>query len=95
MNSIAIKPAATAHIYLAQLFYEINDLESAEQHAALSTQIEPDLGDAFYTLGVIHYNKGRVDEATAALERAIALDPDHEWASHLLREIHDDNGRVT
>ena len=51
LHSIAIKPTATAHLYLALLFYELNDLETAEQHAVLSTQLAPDFGDAFYKLG--------------------------------------------
>ena len=39
-------------------------------------KIQPDFFEAYFLLGVVHMELGRLDEAVEALERAIRLNPD-------------------
>ena len=51
---------------------------------------------AHYYLGHVLYQRGRTDEAIAALQTAIELDPDYTWAwpSALLSQIYFERGQV-
>jgi len=50
-------------------------------------QMQPDYGDAYYEIGLLHAKAGRVEEARAALQRALEVEPDHAHAGKLLDRL--------
>lgn len=64
--------------------------QKALEQLAVALKYDPDNADLHYLRGVVLVRLGKVDEARASFERALALDPDHEDAQHnlgLLEEI--------
>lgn len=51
------------------------------------TQDFPDLADPYNNLAVLHAGSGELDEAKAALEQALRLQPDHAQAQENLGDV--------
>ena len=58
----------------------------------LALDLNPEMLEAHAGLASIHYNQNRYDEALAAVERALALNPGHATALRLRFLIHDETG---
>ncbi len=56
---------------------DANALRLAESHALTACHIDPHLAEAWATLGFVLERTGRRADALAALERAVALEPDN------------------
>ena len=56
---------------------DVEALKLAESHARQACRLDPDLAEAWATLGVVLERTGRRADALAALERAVALEPDN------------------
>ncbi|MEZ5417440.1 MAG: winged helix-turn-helix domain-containing protein [Vicinamibacterales bacterium] len=56
---------------------DVEALKLAESHARQACRLDPDLAEAWATLGVVLERIGRRADALAALERAVALEPDN------------------
>lgn len=52
-------------------------LQLADHHARHACQLDPDLAEAWATLGFVLERTGQPDDALAALERAVTLEPDN------------------
>ncbi|MBN1945549.1 MAG: tetratricopeptide repeat protein [Bradymonadales bacterium] len=70
---------AEARIEIAQgdMAWEAGTVEEALRHYQAAIESSPDLAIAHGRLGVALFTAGRREEAIAALERAVALDPHH------------------
>lgn len=58
-----------------------------EAQTAVNEQF-PDFAEGAYNLGILHYSQRRVDEAIAAYQHALALDPTYAKAHKNLGEIY-------
>ena len=52
-------------------------LRLAERHARHACALDPDLAEAWATLGFVLERTGRRQDALTTLERAVALEPDN------------------
>ena len=66
---------AQAHYYLGDLLRHMDRFEEAEARLRQALALDPDLGLADASLGMLRVEQGRFREARAALERAVAADP--------------------
>ena len=66
---------AQAQYYLGDLLRHMDRFEEAEARLRQALALDPDLGLAEASLGMLRVEQGRFREARAALERAVALDP--------------------
>lgn len=83
----ARKQAAFAHRWLGVQFYDLgDDIETVERHLRKAVEWDPALVDAHYWLGRILMEKGRFQDAVAALEQAQKADPENKSVAWLLKE---------
>lgn len=68
-------------------------LEQAAEQANQAVRLNADLGPVQVALGRVHASKGNFDLATAALERALAIDPNDAAANQALARIYARLGR--
>ena len=52
----------------------MNQLDEALQQYLRAVELQPDLAQAYFGLGVVHMQQGRIDEAIQAMERFQQLD---------------------
>lgn len=78
---------ARAHLLQADLLIQTGDLSGALLAAERATQLNPKLGDAFLTKGVVLQEYGRYDEALSAYRRFLELDPDNLYAPSIRRQV--------
>jgi tetratricopeptide (TPR) repeat protein len=50
-------------------------------------ELQPDYGDAYYEIGLLHARAGRTEDARAALREALEVEPDHARARKLLDRL--------
>ena len=72
-TSLACQPSAGAHNDLSELFCQQNNWAEAEQQARLAIRLEPGFYQAWGSLGKVLMDRGRLDEAYAALRCALVL----------------------
>jgi uncharacterized protein (TIGR02466 family) len=82
--------SAHAFGHLGAALMVSHDYAGAEQALRRATQLEPGLGDAFHGLGQVYRYLGRLDDALAAHERAVACAPQNalfreEFGASLIR----------
>lgn len=58
---------------LAAVHYLAGDYDAGEEACAKSLEINPHHEPAHFTLGLIHQQRGRIDDARAELEKALAI----------------------
>lgn len=66
---------------------ELGDRAQAIRIFTGLTQDFPDLADPYNNLAVLHAAAGELDEAKAALEQALRLQPDHAQAQENLGDV--------
>jgi tetratricopeptide (TPR) repeat protein len=72
--------------YLSEVAYELRDLTTYQKACEKLVELTPDDADTLYALGNIYMVNMYLLLASQVLERALAIDPDHEFAPHA-REI--------
>ncbi len=71
----------TALVNLGALEYRLKDFDSAELHLNRAVRINADASVAWITLGVLYLGRDKLDDALAALSRALVLSP-KDWRVH-------------
>mgnify|MGYP001073096740 CR=1 FL=1 len=66
---------------------ELGERDKARAIFTRLTQDFPDLADPYNNLAVLHAAAGELDEAKAALEQALRLQPDHAQAQENLGDV--------
>jgi tetratricopeptide (TPR) repeat protein len=66
---------------------ELGEREKARAIFTRLTQDFPDLADPYNNLAVLHAAAGELDEAQAALEQALRLQPEHAQAQENLGDV--------
>jgi tetratricopeptide (TPR) repeat protein len=75
-KAIALKPAAVYYTNLADADARLGKTDEAAQQYALAAQLDPPNAARYnFNQGAVLTNAGKVDEANAAFDRAIAADP--------------------
>jgi Flp pilus assembly protein TadD len=75
-EALKIDPTlAIARANLAIALFNVPDLAGAEREARAAAQALPDLPPPRYILGLVARGQNRVDEAEAAFQKVLALDP--------------------
>jgi len=81
------REAARKHHNAAVVLIQMRRPELAVEHLLLSLKYDPTNAQAAYLLAVLAADKGRVDEALAMLDMALAIRPDYEPAQRLQRVL--------
>ena len=55
-------------------------MEAAKAELVRSLALDPNLSEAHYTLGIIHWQSGEFEQAAKEMRFAIALSPDYSEA---------------
>ncbi len=78
----AAKPSASEEaLEQANVFFEANDFETAEEIAGAVVAAQPDNGQGHYTMGKIYAALSRPDEAKAELQKFLELSPNDPEAA--------------
>lgn len=72
---LSIQPSADAFVFLAELALARGKPEEVEALVAGATALEPAHGGARIALGKLYLSQGRYDEAIAAFEESLRVDP--------------------
>lgn len=83
-----------AHGALSELYQARGDLAAAARHLEAVLAQRPDWTDGWYNLGHALMRMNRFDEAEAALERVVALDPGRELAYRMRANVLHRAGRI-
>jgi len=78
---------AEAHYNLALAYRMTGPEELALKEFAVVAELQPDFADPHYEIAALHAKAGRLEEAMAAAQRALALDPAHREAKRLLEKL--------
>jgi tetratricopeptide (TPR) repeat protein len=68
---------ASPLFYMALIYVEKGDMDTAEEYLKKSVEIDPGMDRAWYNLGLLENQKGRIQAALANLDKAIEVNPDH------------------
>ncbi len=63
----------------------MNDLDSSISHWEEAARLIPDSAKAFRNLGIAYFTRGMMDEAAAAFNRALRIDPDDSVARRFIQ----------
>src|SRR5579863_6975965 len=75
---------ADLHNNLGSVYADMNKIPEAQQEFEKAAQLDPvHASRAYFNLGVVMYNKGKMDEAAAALKQSIDKDPKYADAYFL------------
>jgi len=86
-KSVELDPkSATAHYNLAASLARTGEFAEAETHFRTVIEMEPST-QAYTGLGMVQWQQGRADEATASLRSAIQLDPKNAAAHEALAQV--------
>lgn len=83
-----------ARLSRAMARFETGDYEGARADLEAAVHLDPDLGDTWILLGILHHAMEQVTAAEGALERALELRPDHPLALNSLGVLRMDRGDV-
>ena len=73
----------TALFNIATSFFSQSNFEEALKYCRRAVEIQPDSTDALYLTGLVNINLGNKQEAIAAFEHYLKLDPDSEKAGQV------------
>jgi FimV-like protein len=83
---------AEAQFYLGDLLLHTNRLEAAADYLQAALKLDENLAPAHAALGSLRLRQSRFAEATASLERAVALDPQNYLAHYAYADALSQNG---
>ncbi|MCX7924415.1 MAG: tetratricopeptide repeat protein, partial [Fimbriimonadales bacterium] len=87
-RSIAIKSNVGAyHDTHGWVLYKLGRYEEALRELRIAVQTAPDTADLRYHLAAVYAKLGQKDDALVELEKALALQPGHEQALKLRKEL--------
>lgn len=69
-------------------YYSSGNYTEAEKSLVMAMGLNPDLKDANYYLGSTYFKAGKMDEAVVALNKNLALDPNHQQSLNTLMELY-------
>lgn len=75
---LALDNASDARVERAMCEYYLGDAETATADLEAVTTDDPEYAPAWYDLGLLYEGQGLTDEALAAYQKAVELDPDDE-----------------
>ena len=75
---LALDNASDARVERAMCEYYLGDAETATADLEAVTADDPEYAPAWYDLGLLYEGQGLTDEARAAYQKAVELDPDDE-----------------
>lgn len=75
---LALDNASDARVERAMCEYYLGDAETATADLEAVTTDDPEHAPAWYDLGLLYEGQGLTDEARAAYQKAVELDPDDE-----------------
>lgn len=75
---LALDNASDARVERAMCEYYLGDTETATADLEAVTTDDPEYAPAWYDLGLLYEGQGLTDEALAAYQKAVELDPDDE-----------------
>ena len=76
--------SATIHNSLAENYIKLNEFEPATYHLHKALSIEPENIDSYRLLGEVYFRQRKDDEAIAAYEKVLKLDPFDDNARNFL-----------
>ncbi|MDQ3688013.1 MAG: FG-GAP-like repeat-containing protein, partial [Acidobacteriota bacterium] len=79
---------AMARINLAIALYNVPDLVGAQREAEAAPKLAPKAPQPHYILGRLAKDQNRLDDAVAALQRVVAIDPRDTGANILLGQVY-------
>jgi Flp pilus assembly protein TadD len=92
-KAVVVKPDySPAHLLLAQAYILQGDVKNAIQKSFDYYTLNPSDAGAAFQLGFLFYKDGQLDNAKAALERAVELNDSYSNARYFLGLIHDAQG---
>src|SRR6267142_703110 len=77
-----------AHINLSIALFNVPDLPGAQRQAQNATTLAPDAPQPYYILGLIAKSQSRPEEAVAAFQRVLKIDPNDVGANINLGQIY-------
>jgi predicted Zn-dependent protease len=82
-----------AHFYdTAQILFEIKQLPEAIEILKLGAVIQPESDTLYYYLASAYTRSGDKAQAIENVQRCLALNPKHQEANKLLKELHLEKG---
>ena len=91
-ESLASDPQSTVFVPLSEAYREMGLLEDALEVVRQGVGRQPSFGPGYATLGRIHAQRGDLDAAQAAFEKALALDPENTSALQGLAQVQELQG---
>lgn len=82
-----------AHALLAVCLMEQDELAEAQSEAELAIHLAPEYDFAFYALALVEHRRHHPKEALAAINEALALDPNDADYHHLLGQLRLQSGQ--
>ncbi len=76
-------PAIEALLQTSIEAFEAGDLQLAAEGFAAVVAVAPELPDAWYNAGLVAFQAGQNDQAIAAMEQAVSLQPEPEYLTDL------------
>ena len=84
---------AQSYLYLGDIAMHSNDSVTAEPLLKKALELQGDLRLAYFDLGCIYSDQRKADEALAALQRAVKLDPTQPDAHYRLARLYSQTGQ--
>jgi tetratricopeptide (TPR) repeat protein len=78
---------ADAHYNLALAYRMTGPEELALREFAVVAELQPDFADPHYEIAALHARAGRREQAVAAVQRALQVEPGHRQAKKLLEKL--------
>lgn len=77
------------------LAYKLKDqLDKAVGEFQRAIELQPDLADAHYTLGVLYWQRGEFDKAGMELQKTIQVQPNYAEAHYTLGTVYKQQGKL-
>ena len=75
------------HNNLACAYTKLKQLPEAEVEFLEEIKINPNYSDAYYNLGLVYKQSGKIDDAIRLWKKTLSLNPSHNYAKNQLERI--------
>lgn len=72
---------------LGATYYEIGNLQKTIEHYQVAARLSPSDADIVYGIAAAQFGLGKFSESLINCKKALALDPQHEYAKALLKQL--------